>query len=169
MCLASPSCSCQCHHSTSNVSSSIPPSNEYLLFEQVLRQTRQEQQQEHLLDNNQLIQTLKRQHQELLTLYHRQIHINKTDREQQTMQISQNDSQIQTDLPSNTSTRTVNSQVLIIHPHTNDSLIEFGFGFSSKLMEHIQHRISKVQPPIMHVLSIVFLLLFERQVLRYNN
>jgi hypothetical protein len=50
------------------------------------------------LDNNHLIQTLKRQHQELVNLYHRQIHINKTDREQQTMQINQQDSQIQTDL-----------------------------------------------------------------------
>ncbi len=74
------------------------PTNEYLLFEQVLRQTRQEQQHERSLDNNHLIQTLKRQHQELVTLYHRQIHINKTDREQQTMQINQHDSQIQTDL-----------------------------------------------------------------------
>jgi len=50
------------------------------------------------LDNNHLIQTLKRQHQELLDLYHRQLSINKIDREQQTNHINQNDSQIQTDL-----------------------------------------------------------------------
>ena len=93
ICLVSPACTCQCHQSALNPN----PTNEYLLFEQALRQTRQEQQQEGSLNNNQLIQTLKRQHQELVTLYHRQIHINKTDREQQTMQINQHDSQIQTD------------------------------------------------------------------------
>ncbi len=92
ICLVSPSCTCQCHQSTLNLN----PTNEYFLFEQALRQTRQEQ--ERSLDNNHLIQTLKRQHQELVTLYHRQIHINKIDREQQTIQINQHDSQIQTDL-----------------------------------------------------------------------
>lgn len=87
------------------------PTSEYVLFEQALRQTRQEQQQRSL-DNNHLIQTLKRQHQELLTLYHQQIHVNKTDREQQTIQISQHDSQIQTDMTSAASfvqSRPVNS------------------------------------------------------------
>lgn len=114
--LASPSCTCQCHQSTS-----IHPSNEYLLFEHALRQTRHEQQQERSLDNNQLIQTLKRQHQELLTLYHRQIHINKIDQEQQTMKISQHDSQIQTDLPATILTRPINAQVSIDqHMHTKD-------------------------------------------------
>ncbi len=68
------------------------------MFEQALRQTREEQQHERSLNNNHLIQTLKRQHQELLDLYHRQLSINKIDREQQTNHINQNDSQIQTDL-----------------------------------------------------------------------
>ncbi len=95
--IQSPSCTCQCHQSTSN-SLSTNPSNEYLLFEQALRQTREEQQHERSLNNNHLIQTLKRQHQELLDLYHRQLSINKIDREQQTNHINQNDSQIQTDL-----------------------------------------------------------------------
>ena len=95
--LVTPSCNCQCHQSILNSN----PTNEYLLFEQALRQTRQEQQNERSLDNNHLVQTLKRQHQELVTLYHRQIHINKTDREQQTMKINQHDSQIQTDLSTN--------------------------------------------------------------------
>lgn len=69
------------------------------MFEQALKQTRQEQQQqEQAFNNNHLIQTLKRQHQELLNLYHRQLSINKIDREQQTVRINQHDSQIQTDL-----------------------------------------------------------------------
>jgi hypothetical protein len=69
------------------------------LFEQALRQTRQEQQQEQSLNNNHLMQILKRQHQELMNSYHRQLHINKIDREQQTIHINQHDSQIQTDFP----------------------------------------------------------------------
>ncbi|UJR22493.1 hypothetical protein I4U23_025546 [Adineta vaga] len=87
-----PLCACQCHQSTSN------PTADYLLFEQALRQTRQEQQNERSLNNNRLIQTLKRQHQELMTFYQRQLYINKTDREQQTIQINQHDTQIQTDI-----------------------------------------------------------------------
>jgi hypothetical protein len=95
--IQSPSCTCQCHQSTSN-SLLTNPSSEYLLFEQALRQTREEQQQERSLNNNHLIQVLKRQHQELLNLYNRQLSINKIDREQQTNHINQHDSQIQTDL-----------------------------------------------------------------------
>ncbi|CAF3155879.1 unnamed protein product, partial [Rotaria sp. Silwood2] len=90
-------CTCQCHQNTSN-SIIINPTNEYLLFEQALQQTRQEEQQKETLNNNCLLQTLKRQHQELMDLYQKQININKIDREQQTIQINQNDSQIQTDL-----------------------------------------------------------------------
>ncbi|CAF1352884.1 unnamed protein product [Adineta ricciae] len=85
-------CTCQCHHNAPNSTA------DYLLFEQALRQTRQEQQQERSLNNNRLIQTLKRQHQELMTFYQRQLYINKIDREQQTIQINHNDTQIQTDI-----------------------------------------------------------------------
>jgi hypothetical protein len=87
------------------------PTNEYLLFEQALQHTRQDQQQEKSLSNNRLIQTLKRQHQELMNLYHRQLHINKTDREQQTNQINQHDSQVQTDLSTVQQTYKSNIQV----------------------------------------------------------
>lgn len=97
------SCTCQCHKPISNSNS------EYLLFEQALRQTRQDQQQERLLSSNRLIQTLKRQHEELLGLYQQ----NKTqksptsakiDREQQTVKLTTHDSQMQTDAtPTNNS------------------------------------------------------------------
>ena len=87
-----PPCTCQCHYNAPNSTA------DYLLFEQALRQTRQEQQHERSLNNNRLIQTLKRQHQELMTFYQRQLYINKIDREQQTTQINHNDTQIQTDI-----------------------------------------------------------------------
>lgn len=67
------------------------------MFEQALRQTRQEHKPS-FKNNNHLIQTLKRQHQELLNLYQRQLSINKIDREQQTIHVNQHDSQIQTDV-----------------------------------------------------------------------
>jgi hypothetical protein len=90
-------CTCQCHQTTSD--SLLPsPTNEYVLFEQALKQARQEQQQERSLNNNRLVQTLKLQHQELMNFYQRQLYINRTDREQQTIPINQHDSQIQTDL-----------------------------------------------------------------------
>ena len=169
MSLVSRSCTCQCHQLSCNASASNPTS-EYLLFEQALRQTRQDQQQERSLDNNHLIQTLKRQHQELLTLYHRQIHVNKTDREQQTIGISQHDSQIQTDMPSSSvQVRPVSNLQVSIQQEMNHSIGLILFHSYSKAMEHIQHRISKVLQLQMHVLSIVFSLQFELQVLHYNN
>lgn len=170
MSLVSRSCTCQCHQLSCNASASNPTS-EYLLFEQALRQTRQDQQQERSLDNNHLVQTLKRQHQELLTLYHRQIHVNKTDREQQTIRISQHDSQIQTDMPSSSSvqSRPVSNLQVSIKQGMDNSIGLILFHSCSKAMEHIQHRISKVPQLQMHVLSIVFSLQFEPQVLRYNN
>ncbi|CAF1209048.1 unnamed protein product [Rotaria sp. Silwood1] len=90
-------CACQCHQIATN-SIIINPTNEYLLFEQALKQTRQEEQQKQSINNNHLVQTLKLQHQDLINFYHKQINLNKIDREQQTNQINQHDSQIQTDL-----------------------------------------------------------------------
>ena len=97
----SSSCNCQCHLSTS------PLNNEFVLFEQALKQIRLEQEQEKSLTNNHLIQTLKRQHDELLSIYQQNkilkptttsITPNRIDREQQTIKLRSNDSQIQTDL-----------------------------------------------------------------------
>ncbi|CAF1300568.1 unnamed protein product [Rotaria sp. Silwood1] len=89
-------CTCQCHKSNS------PLNNEYFLFEQALKQARLEQQQERSLTNNRLIQTLKRQHEELINIYQqnkiqKQINLTKIDREQQTIKLNQHDSQVQTD------------------------------------------------------------------------
>ncbi|CAF3642984.1 unnamed protein product [Rotaria sordida] len=90
-------CTCQCHQTTSN-SVIINPTNEYILFERILQQTRQEEQEKQILNNNnRLLQTLKHQHQELMNFYQKQTNINKIDREQQTIHIDQQDSQIQTD------------------------------------------------------------------------
>ncbi|CAF0742129.1 unnamed protein product [Adineta steineri] len=89
-----PLCTCQCHQTISNAQSA----NEYLQFEQALRQTRQEQQQDRSLNNNRLIQTLKRQHEDLMNFYQKQLYKSKIDREQQTTKINQHDSQIQTDI-----------------------------------------------------------------------
>lgn len=97
----SSSCNCQCHLSTT------PLNNEFVLFEQALKQIRLEQEQEKSLTNNHLIQTLKRQHDELLSIYQQNKIIKPTtasiattriDREQQTIKLRSNDSQIQTDL-----------------------------------------------------------------------
>ncbi|CAF4811231.1 unnamed protein product, partial [Rotaria socialis] len=90
-------CTCRCHKPNS------PHNNEYIQFEQALKQARLEQQQERSLNNNRLIQTLKRQHEELLNIYQqnkslKQFNLTKIDREQQTTKLSQNDSQVQTDL-----------------------------------------------------------------------
>jgi len=95
--LNSDSCTCRCHKPIS------PLNDEYLLFEQALKKTRQEQQQERLLNNNRLIQTLKRQHEELINIYQQNkdqklLNIRKIDREQQTLKLNLHDSQIQTDL-----------------------------------------------------------------------
>jgi hypothetical protein len=90
-------CTCQCHKSHS------PINNDYLLFEQALKQTRLEQEQEKSLNNNRLIQTLKRQHDELMNIYQqnknqKQLNTTKIDREQQTIKLHLHDSQIQTDV-----------------------------------------------------------------------
>ena len=60
-----------------------------------------EQEQDKSLTNNRLIQTLKRQHDELMTIYQqnqKQMPRSKIDREQQTIQLHLHDSQIQTDV-----------------------------------------------------------------------
>ncbi len=93
------SCTCQCHLSIS------PLNNEFVLFEQALKQIRNEQEHEKSLTNNHLIQTLKRQHDELLSIYQQNKIIKpisstgttRIDREQQTIKLHSNDSQIQTD------------------------------------------------------------------------
>ncbi|CAF4711383.1 unnamed protein product, partial [Rotaria magnacalcarata] len=74
-----------------------PHNNDYVQFEQALKQARLEQQQERSLNNNRLIQTLKRQHEELLNIYQqnkslKQFNLTKIDREQQTTKLNQNDS-----------------------------------------------------------------------------
>ena len=83
--------------------------NEYVLFEQALKQTRKEQEQERSLNKNRLLQTLKRQHEELLSLYQQSKSskphdLSRTDREQQTIRLHSNDSQIQTDFSTTNST-----------------------------------------------------------------
>ena len=87
------SCACQCHQSDQLLT------NDYLLFEQALKQTRFEQ--EKLVNKNRLIQTLKRQHDELMQIYqqnkHQKQHQTKIDREQQTVQFDRYDSPVQTD------------------------------------------------------------------------
>lgn len=93
--LQSRSCTCQCHQSTCQTLTSNS-TNDYFIFEQALRQTRQEHQE--TIQNNQLIQILKDQHQELMKLYHRQLHMNKIDRGQQTNELNQHDQIVQTDM-----------------------------------------------------------------------
>ncbi|CAF1226543.1 unnamed protein product [Rotaria magnacalcarata] len=95
-----PLCACQCHQITSD-SAIVTTENDYFQFEQALQQSRQEEEQEKSINNNRLLQTLKRQHQELLNFYQKQLNMNKVDRAQQTIQINQHDSQIQTDLTTN--------------------------------------------------------------------
>lgn len=75
--------------------------DEYLLFEQALQQTRQEQEQEQqqqAFATNRLLQTLKQQHEELMTFYQKQVQTKRIDREQQTISVGHQDFQIQTDL-----------------------------------------------------------------------
>lgn len=104
--ISNASCTCQCHLSSDALN------NEYLLFEQALRQTRLEQEQEKSLKNNPLIQTLKRQHEELMSFYQqnkkftRAQPVPKIDREQQTSKIPSHDSEIQTDLIGSTPSTT---------------------------------------------------------------
>lgn len=98
--------------------------NEYLLFEQALKQTRLEQQQEKSLVNNRLIQTLKRQHEELANLYQqnqKQIQKKTIDREQQTIKHRLHDSQIQTDIPTINPTKTSSPPKSTNHSHSNGS------------------------------------------------
>ena len=81
--------------------------DEYLLFEQALQQTRQEQEQEQqqqAFASNRLLQTLKQQHEELMTFYQKQIQTTRVDREQQTIDVAHQDFQIQTDLINQQST-----------------------------------------------------------------
>lgn len=91
------SCACQCHQSDRLLS------NDYILFEQALKQTRFEQ--EKLVNKNRLIQTLKRQHDELMQIYQQNKYSKqqyqqqtKVDREQQTIQLDRQDSPVQTDM-----------------------------------------------------------------------
>lgn len=91
-----PSCTCQCHQTTLN-SSTVNTTTDYYLFEHTLKQIRQENEQEKILNNNRLLQTLKVQHQELINFYQSQLNLNKVDREQQTMPINQHDTQMQTE------------------------------------------------------------------------
>ena len=91
------SCHCDCHQSMRTMTST----DEYLLFEQALQQTRQEQEQEqqqHAFATNRLLQTLKQQHEELMTFYQQQVQTKRIDREQQTVSVGHQDFQIQTDL-----------------------------------------------------------------------
>lgn len=110
--LQSHSCSCQCHQSTSQtlISNST---NDYFIFEQALRQTRQEHQE--TIQNNQVLQTLKNQHSELMKLYHRQLYLSKIDREQQTNQFDRHDQFVQTDI----STITQSTQVQQVNGTTH--------------------------------------------------
>jgi hypothetical protein len=110
------SCTCQCHKPSS------PLNNEYLLFEQALKQSRLDQQHERSLNNNRLIQTLKRQHEELINIYQQ----NKTqkqtspttiDREQQTNKLHLQDSQIQTD------STTINNSNKVLPKQEQKSLV----------------------------------------------
>lgn len=122
-------CTCECHKSIS------PLNNEYFLFEQALKQTRLEQQNEKFLNNNRLIQTLKRQHDELINIYQqnknqKQISIKKIDREQQTIKFNSHDSQIQTDVTTINNNNANSSKLLsqqksliipTINSHNNES------------------------------------------------
>ena len=115
----SQTCTCQCHKSN------LVLNNDYHQFEQALKQTRLEQQQERLLDSNRLIQTLKRQHEELLNIYQqnkslKSINRTKIDQEQQTTKLHQYDSEIQTDLITyNNSKISLKQQQSIVAPTIN--------------------------------------------------
>ncbi|CAF1286095.1 unnamed protein product [Adineta steineri] len=120
----SDSCTCQCHKPISSLN------EEYLLFEQALKQTRLEQQQERVLNNNRLIQTLKRQHEELINIYQQNknqklVNVTKIDREQQTLKLNSHDSQIQTDFitinNSKISLQQQQQQKSIVIPTTNNN------------------------------------------------
>ncbi|CAF1518995.1 unnamed protein product, partial [Adineta ricciae] len=91
----SDSCMCLCHKPV------LSANDDYILFERALKQIRQKQQQERLLNNNCILQTLKRQHEELINIYQQNKNpksstTTKIDREQQTKS-NVRDSQIQTD------------------------------------------------------------------------
>ena len=75
-------CTYVCRQITSD-SILINSVDEYNLFEQALQKIRQEEQCERSLSSNPLIQTLKRQHRELMNIYHKQFRKNKIDQEQQ--------------------------------------------------------------------------------------
>ena len=112
-------CGCQCHKPSS------PLNNEYLLFEQALKQTRLEQQQEKSLTNNRLIQTLKRQHEELVNIYQqsqKQTQKKTIDREQQTTKYRLHDSQMQTDIITMNQTKIISPQKSTNNSHPNGSL-----------------------------------------------
>ncbi|CAF0764901.1 unnamed protein product [Adineta ricciae] len=91
----SDSCMCLCHKPV------LSANDDYILFERALIQIRQKQQQERLLNNNCILQTLKRQHEELINIYQQNKNpksstATKIDQEQQTKS-NVRDSQIQTD------------------------------------------------------------------------
>ncbi|UJR26593.1 hypothetical protein I4U23_007913 [Adineta vaga] len=117
----SQSCTCHCHKPVS------PHNDDYLLFEQALKQTRQEQQQQKLLNSNCLIQTLKRQHEELINLYQqnknqKSFSPTKIDREQQTLKLNVHDSQMQTDVVStNNSKASVQQKSMITSTMTSQT------------------------------------------------
>ena len=91
-------CTCRCHLPSS------PLNDEYQMFEKALQKTRLECEQEKLMQNNPLIQTLKRQHEELVNFvqqnkkFSRPNPVAQVDREQQTNKLICQDFQIQTDL-----------------------------------------------------------------------
>lgn len=99
--------------------------NEYLLFEQALKQTRLEQQQEKSLANNRLIQTLKRQHEELVNIYQqsqKQTQKKTIDREQQTIKHRLHDTQMQTDIITMNQTKIFSPPKSTNNSHPNGSL-----------------------------------------------
>ena len=67
------------------------------LMDHALPKEEQEQQQ-HAFATNRLLQTLKQQHEELMTFYQKQVQTKRMDREQQTISVGHQDFQIQTDL-----------------------------------------------------------------------
>ena len=96
---------CLCHKPV------LSANDDYILFERALKQIRQKQQQERLLNNNCILQTLKRQHEELINIYQQNKNpksstATKIDREQQTKS-NVRDSQIQTDTTPTTNGRTI--------------------------------------------------------------
>ncbi|CAF4203940.1 unnamed protein product, partial [Rotaria sordida] len=134
-------CTCQCHQTTSN-SVIINPTNEYILFERILQQTRQEEQEKQILNNNnRLLQTLKHQHQELMNFYQKQTNINKIDREQQTIHIgfcSQFKAFLSRPLPEHNScdNTIARPQLSITHDNT---IVRLTWNLPSTPMESIQN------------------------------